>query len=798
MGADSAQAATGFGGHFNSYGGSQIMGNSFSTGGGPIHFDSSSDERLPTSVCELPDFILSPHFTGRGDELQQIDRVFSASSGDLPSRCVIHGMPGVGKTQLALRYATLASEKSENIYIFWVSAGSEEKLARDLAKLVDLLHLPKWYTMHQATKVTTARAWLEDPTAKKKWLLVLDNVTQETVTMMLKDILPRRNSGGRLLLTTRTATIAESCTIPGSSLMIALHPPGTDEAVAMLAARAEMDGGSIERANNTDLERLVKAVGHLPLAIDQAASYLKGYKSSTKELLDLYKSEEAVEVLSWENDLSRHEEKSVVATFMPALNRILQTAPDAVTLLRILCFCDPESIPISVLKQGFSALSQRDWRDIPTGPAVNGIEAVVGLFRSSIRLSKAIQEIQRLSLAVYTMEGSGRILRIHDLVQLLLRSKLIAAAEREQWLEIVICLVCTAFAEIGDPRSPQNWGQCGQFVSHIEFMGGFAAQYGLYDTKLLQASTWAAIYLKKCGLYQKAASMHRHSYELGKATIGEEHPNTLVSMGNLAAIYCQQGRLEEAEGLGLGVLEIRKRVLGEKHPATLGSIANLVRIYIHQGRWKEAEGLQEDVLETMKRVLGEEHPDTLGSMANLAMTYWKKGRSKEAEGLAVGALEARKRVLGEEHPETLNSISALALMYSVPGRLTEAEGLEVGVLESSKRALGEEHPGTLTSMNNLAFTWKRQGQDAKAISLMGECVHLRTRVLGANHHHTLASSEALTEWQTQKPQVDRSATNNMPTTEGEPSRPGENPDRALQLRQRRKGFFTTLRQKFHS
>ena len=220
--------------------------------------------------------------------------MFSASSGDLPARCVIHGMPGVGKTQLALRYATLAFERSEDMYTFWVSAGSVEKLARDFAKLVDLLHLPKRYAMDQVTKLTAARAWLEDPTAKKKWLLVLDNVTQETMRMIFGDILPRRNSGGRLLLTTRTATIAESCTIPGKSLMIALRPPGTDDAVAMLAAGAEMDGG---RANHTDLERLVQAVGNLPLAIDQAASYLKGYESSTKELLDLYKSEEAMEVI---------------------------------------------------------------------------------------------------------------------------------------------------------------------------------------------------------------------------------------------------------------------------------------------------------------------------------------------------------------------------------------------------------------------------------------------------------------------------------------------------------------------
>jgi len=206
-------------------------------------------------------------------------------------------MPGVGKTQLALRYARLASETSQDMYIFWVSAGSVEKLARDFSKVADLLRLSKNYALDQVTKLVVARAWLEDSTTKRKWLLVLDNVTRETIAMMLADILPRRNSEGRLLFTTRTATIAGLCSIPDQSLTIALQPPGIDDSVAMLTVGAEMGAGSTEEASNADIECLVRSVGNLPLAIDQAASYIKGYASSTKELLDLYKSEEIMEVI---------------------------------------------------------------------------------------------------------------------------------------------------------------------------------------------------------------------------------------------------------------------------------------------------------------------------------------------------------------------------------------------------------------------------------------------------------------------------------------------------------------------
>lgn len=93
---------------------------------------------------------------------------------------------------------------------------------------------------------------------------------------------------------------------------------------------------------------------------------------------------------SWENDLSCHAEKSVVATFIPALDRILHIAPDAVTTLRIFSFCDPESIPIGILKQVCDALYQEDMRNVSTALAVNEPEAIIGLLQSSIRLSKAI------------------------------------------------------------------------------------------------------------------------------------------------------------------------------------------------------------------------------------------------------------------------------------------------------------------------------------------------------------------------------------------------------------------------
>lgn len=100
-------------------------------------------------------------------------------------------------------------------------------------------------------------------------------------------------------------------------------------------------------------------------------------------------------------------------------------------------------------------------------------------------------------------------MRIHGRVQLLLLSKHIAAAEREQWLETAAYTIFKAFQGIPGRDIPRNWGPCGEHLIHIAFMEGFGEYYRLHTATLPDASTWAAIRVNECGLHQRAAIRHR-------------------------------------------------------------------------------------------------------------------------------------------------------------------------------------------------------------------------------------------------------------------------------------------------
>ena len=82
--------------------------------------------------------------------------------------------------------------------------------------------------------------------------------------------------------------------------------------------------------------------------------------------------------------------------------------------------------------------------------------------------------------------------------------------------------------------------------------------------------------------------------------------------------------MKEAEELGVQVLEIRKRVLGEEHPETLTSMNNLALTYYaskSQGYYAKAVALMEECFQMRERVLGPQHPFTVSSLSYL--TEWK-------------------------------------------------------------------------------------------------------------------------------------------------------------------------------
>lgn len=95
---------------------------------------------------------------------------------------------------------------------------------------------------------------------------------------------------------------------------------------------------------------------------------------------------------------------------------------------------------------------------------------------------------------------------------------------------------------------------------------------------------------------------------------------------------------------------------GEEDPDILGSMENLATTYYKQSRWKEAEELLMQALDARKRVQGPEHPGTLSCMAGLALAYKGQHRCKEAIAWMQNVVDLRKRIIGANHSFTTRSV----------------------------------------------------------------------------------------------------------------------------------------------
>jgi Cdc6-like AAA superfamily ATPase len=665
-----------------------------------------SEVEAANSAPSIIPFSQNDHFVGWESQLAEVEAKLSEDKQ--ATTITIVGPAGTGKSQLALEVAHRTRKKDKNCSIFWIDASDIDSLDRSYASIAQKLDVPGWDN-EKADFRQLVKHHLGSKGAER-WLLVFDNADDINLwssglskvrAANLVDYLPQSKVGS-IIFTTTNSDIAKRLPLQN---IIELGGMTPDTAQRMLENYLNTP---ISKSEQQEAKLLLQELSCLPLAIVQAAAYintrnitLQRYRSQL-----LKQKEKAVERSSevLEGKLQEHDAKGPVATtLLIAMDQIRCEIPLAADYLLLIACVDRKDIPLDLLKAA-SAYERED----------------------AIRILN--------SYALITRRPAESAIDIHQLPHRALRNWLQNQETLDQWTEQAIKWLLSVFPN-DDHGNRSKWRR---LLPHARY----ALSHRLSEQ---EGADWMSL-VWKCamallgdGRYNEAEELFVQVMETRKRVLGDEHPDTLTSMGNLALTYWNQGRWKDAEELNVQVIETRKRVLGDEHPDTLTSMDNLASTYRDQGRWKDAEELNMQIMETRKRVLRDEHPDTLTSMGNLALTYWNQGRWKEAEELQAKDLEICLRVLGDEHPDTLTSMANLASTYRDQGRWKDAEELNMQIIETRKRVLGDEHPDTLTSMDNLASTYRDQGRWKDAEELNMQIMETRKRVLGDEHPDTLTS-----------------------------------------------------------
>ncbi|CAL5869659.1 uncharacterized protein PFLUO_LOCUS3889 [Penicillium psychrofluorescens] len=521
-----------------------------------------------------------------------------------------------------------------------------------------------------------------------------------------------------------------------------------------------------DRATKEDIIQLTTALEFMPLAISQAAAYIKERAprlSVPQYLKEFQKSNrKKISLLDHEGGRLRRDweaKNSILITWQMSFDHIRQTRPSAANLISLMSFFDRQGIPEYLLRsrkergEGDTSPTADDQDDLSYDYPSNDVPSYDALSYDDDDQSSATEssmddefEDDILTLRNYSLisiSSDKTTFEMHRLVQLAMLKWLTARGQLEQWKQQFIEILCSKFPT----DIYNNWEVCNLLFSHVQSaVTQRPENEGSLQiwADLLNKASWYAFVMENIIETGRMAIM---AMKARKRILGPDNQQTLDSIEMTGLSYELSGQWRKAEELHKQVMETRKRALGPEHPKTLNSMINLAGIYRTQRRWNEAEELGVQMMEISKRVNGVEHPITLDTIASLAATYWNQELWKEAEQLELEVMESRRRVLGSEHPHTLNSIANLAATYWNQERWKEAEQLEVEVMDSRQRVLGPEHPSTLISMNNLACTWDSMGKGQDALLLMTECVRLRSQRLGPDHPDTMKSASILAEWQ---------------------------------------------------
>jgi len=639
----------------------------------------------------------------------------------------LHGLGGVGKTQLAIEYAHLFA--GEYQLVWWVDAERPELIGEQFSALAVRA---RWVDL-DATVVVGVQAVMDRLRHLPRWLMVFDNVPEAG---QVRPWLPQ--GAGHVVITSRSGGFI------GLAARLEIDPFTRVESMALLRA-------GVPTVADGDADRLAEALGDLPLALAQAAGLLAETSMTVEEYLTEL-AEHAGTLLA--DGQPGGYPVSLAAAIQISVNRLAEQDIATVQLVELCASLAPEPIPLTWLAEA------------PDGALPDPLATTV---RSRHALRRALGRLAGFGLARVTAET----VQVHRLTQAVLRD-LRTVDEQAQEKQRAEELVAAAEPN-NDGSNPASWPAWAALVPHLLFLNPANAGARLRSTAcnalwylIMRAETrtvlalalgwhdqwlrtlspddqhvlWIAgqlaIAFHELGDVNQARQLHEDTFARNRRILGDEDPITFKSAVNLANDLRQLGDIERARQLDEDTLRRSRRILGNDHHLTLTSAANLAIDMYHLGEVERACELDQDTLARRRRVLGDDHPDTLTSAANLAVGLLRLGELRQARQLGEDTLIRRRRVLGDDHPNTLASATNVVGVLLRLGELRQARQLGEDTLLRARQVLGDDHSITLNSSTNLVGVLLRLGELKQARQL-GEDTLLRARqVLGDDHPDTVA------------------------------------------------------------
>ncbi len=460
-----------------------------------------------------------PGFQPRPALLAQLNR-----AGQGPP-VVLTGSWGAGKTQLAAAYARARLVAGWRL-IAWVNAWDHESLSAGLAAVAQAAGLSDGDSRPGPADAGHAvRKWLEAD--GRRCLLVFDDAEDPG---LLRPFVPVAGAA-RVLITAAREPVAELGT------RIPVDVFSAEEALALLDGRTGL-------TDEAGASAVAAELGHLPLALDQAAAVIAGQHLGYAAYLAKLRALPAEDYLDQEEQ-----------PYPPGL-------PGAVLLsLEAARAADPLGVCTGVVEVMAVLSPAAVRRDLLHAAGQAGILLGGGRRVAGSMVDQALERLSERSLLGFSLDGQA--VGVHCLVARVVRGGLARRGRLANACHAAVS-VLHHLVELGDSM-PRAIAVGEPLIANLERTLGPDHP----DTLSARASLASAYHA--AGRIADAIPLVQRVLADRERLLGADHPSTLASRNNLASAYRATGRPAEAIPLFEQNVAACERLLGAGHPRTLAS-----------------------------------------------------------------------------------------------------------------------------------------------------------------------------------------------------------------------------------
>jgi tetratricopeptide (TPR) repeat protein len=665
---------------------------------------------------------------GAEQALQRVrDQLTKGRPTSIGQAAAFQGLGGLGKTQLAVEYASRFRANYPN-GVIWLNADQDIP-----AQLTSLAVDAKWVATESEHKVKLEVAQ-HRVRSYSDCLIIFDNVEDITT---IEPYLPLTSAQPHLLVTSRNEQ-------PGF-VPIALDLLDEEQSLALLISEAGCSPSDKEEEEAA--REVARELGGLPLALEMAGAYILRRKIQWQQYRNLLRSNPRAALRTdLFRSFTRHE-ADIFATLRvqeglfenePFLREILDTltwsgsAPMGLSLLAAILSVEDDDL-LGALSLGVQLrLLERSVK--------SGRYSIHRLVRKVRQDDKPLAEDPRWGEEVCRRLGDWFFARRQDFADL-------ASFEAEIdhlriWREQAQKLGNTQASRLTWLLAypPFHRGQYAESHHWLNQALALFEKEANFDQEL-NAWLWndlGTITARK-GHWTEALELHERALAVWRKILGEEHSETALSLSHIGDYYGYKQNTAKALYYHTQALAIRRKVLGEEHYHTSSSLSSIGNVYNNCGDLDRALDFYTQALAIGRKVLGEEHPHTAGTLYNMGEIYKKRGDVDIALDYYNQSLTIQQNLLGEGHPDTASLLSKIGSTYMAREDLDRAYDYYSQSLAIQLKMLGEEHTETAASLFNIGTIFFARRDFSKALEYFQKGLRTDIIILGATHISTILS-----------------------------------------------------------